>query len=246
MSADIISCLQLDKELSSRIFVVREINGCDSSFILIHEMSYCIKNKQSLLIISTHNSMNHFQNIGLKMNINLERHIHSGLIEFYNLGEDILSNIFNNEEYSLQEIFIRVKNRIKALQEKHEKVNVVVDGISHLFDVQYNLKDINEFTKKLIEIVTCHNNSFIVYHCFDLIEDVTHSLSNLLSHKAHTILEVQSLPSGWSTDISGHLTVKYPGQTFDNDHLFSLDCKSSRYLFKLFDRGVKLFAPGTV
>lgn len=246
MSTDVIACLQLDKDLSSNVHIVIEINGCDSSFVLSHVLNYCIKNKQALFVISTHNSIHHYQNVGLKMNYNLDRHIQTGLVEFYNLGDILVQHLILGENHSTQDIFLKVKDKILKMQQKHEKVNVVLDGVSHFFDLNYGLKDVNIFCKNLGNIVTSHNNSFIIFHCNDIVDDVTHVLSNLLSHRAHTILEVESLPSGWSADVSGHLNVKYPGQVFDTNHLYILDCKPSRYLFKLFDRGVKLFAPGTV
>ncbi|KAJ0177208.1 hypothetical protein K1T71_007217 [Dendrolimus kikuchii] len=246
MSSDVVTCLQLDKDSSSNVLVVKELNGCDSSFVLSHVLNHCIKNKQAVFVISTHNSVHHYQNVGLKMNYNLDRYIHSDLIEFYNLGEILVQNLILNENTSVQDIFLKLKDRLLVMQQKQEKVNVILDGVSHFFDFHYSLKDVNKFCKKLSDIVTCHNNSFIMYHCNDIADDVTHVFSNLLSHTAHTILEVESLPSGWSTDVSGHLVVKYPGQVFDINHLYLLDCKPSRYLFKLFDRGVKLFAPGTV
>lgn len=246
MSSDIISCLQLDKHLPSRIIVVKEINGCDSSFIDSCVLSHCIKNEASVIVVSTHNSLNHFQNVGLKMNYNLQKHIESGLIGFYNLAEESVNSHLTNGECSIQGLLLKIKEKILEKQQIGE-VNIILDGVSHLFDMQYTLKEVNDFVKQIFDLIKQSNNSFLLCHCNDASEyDITHTMVNLLIHKAHTVLETETLQSGWSTDVAGHLTVKYPGEKFSNEHKFTLNMKTTKYLFKLFDRGVKLLAPGTV
>lgn len=245
MSSDIITFLQLDRTLSSRVVVVKELNRCDSSFVTSCVLNHCIKKKAALCLISTHNSFQHYQNVGLRMNYNLQKQVDSGLVDFYNLGHHCTQNLLSDN--SLPELFHEVKERITSLQQKNDEVNVIMDGVTHLFDLGYTVQKVNTFCKELIELVTGYNNSFIVFHCHEANEDdVTRVMSNLLCHKAHTVLEVENLTSGLSADVTGHLTIKYPSLKFDTEHLYAMDMKMSRYLFKLFDRGVKLFAPGTV
>lgn len=245
MSADIVTLLHLEKVLSSRVIVVKEINRCDSSFITSCVLNHCIKNKTAVIIVSTHNSLQHYQNVGLKMNYNLQRYVDTGLVDIFKLGEFCIDSLLSN--INIPELIQKVQEKVISMQKKHDAVNVILDGISHLFDLNYSLTEVNTFCKELIEYVTNNNNSFVLFHCNIANEDdVSCVMSNLLSHKAHTVLEIENLPSGWSTDVSGHLTIKYPGVKFDTEHLYIMDIKPSRYLFKLFDRGVKLFAPGTV
>lgn len=246
MSSDIVSILQLDKELiSRRLIVAKEISGCDSTFLISCVLGHCIKNKLATLVVSTHNTQLHFQNVGVKINYNLQKHIDSGLVNFYNAGEVIVNSLVENQNISLDNVFLDIKERILAISEKHGSVNVIIDGISHFFNLQYSLKDVNKFCMDLISICR-DNNSFMLFLTNVVDDDVTNVLANLLSHKAHIVVTVESLSSGWSADVSGHLTVTYPGKKFESEHMYNMDIKPSRYLFKLFDRGVKLFAPGTV
>lgn len=245
MASDIISCLQLDKNAPGRIILIKEINGCDSAFIYSCVLSHCIKNQTPIVFISMHNSLNHHLNVGLKMNFNLQKHIDSGLIQFYNLGEEIVLNLLENVTFSIQELYLKVQHKIPS--RSTEPLNIIVDGLSHFFDLGYTLRDVNIFCKQLYGLVRQSNNSFLLIHCNQANEDdVTHTMSNLLMHKADTVVEIENLQSGWSADVSGLLTVKYLGQKFQYEHMFNLDRKPTRYLFKLFDRGVKLLAPGTV
>ncbi|XP_049869274.1 elongator complex protein 6 [Pectinophora gossypiella] len=248
MSSDIISSLQLDKDFGgSRVIVAQEINGCDSSFIVSCTLGHCIKNKKPVLIMSTHNSITHYQNVGLKMNYNIQRHIDNGLIQTYNLSGENVNMLMSNENVSLKVVLNEIKKIVSSMKEKHGSVNIIIDGVSHLFDLQYTLKEVNEFCKHLIAIIRGCENSFLLCLCNVASEDdVTHVMANLLSHKAHTVLEIESLSSGWSADVSGHLSIRHPGQKFQDEHTFTMDLKPAHYLFKLFDRGVKLFAPGTV
>lgn len=248
MSSDIVSILQLDKELTSRrLIIAKEINGCDSTFLVSCVLGHCIKNNLATLVVSTHNSQLHFHNVGVKINYNLQKHIDSGLINFYNAGDVIVNSLVENQEISLGNVFLDIKERILAIREKYGTVNVIIDGISHFFNLQYSLKDLNKFCEDVISLYTDDNtNSFMLFHTNVVDDDVTNVLANLLSHKAHIVVTVESLSSGWSADVSGHLTVTYPGKKFESEHMYNMDIKPSRYLFKLFDRGVKLFAPGTV
>lgn len=246
MSSDIVSILQLDKEFNlGRLIVAKEINGCDSTFLISCVLGHCIKNKSAVLVVSTHNSQLHFQNVGVKINYNLQRHIESGLVNFYNAGEVIVNSLVDNQEVSLDNVFFGIIGKILTLREKYGTVNVIIDGISHFFDMHYSLKDVNKFCNDVISVCR-DDNCFMLFHTNVVDDEVTHVLSNLLSYKAHTVVSVESLSSGWSADVSGHLTVAYPGRKFETEHMYNMDIKPTRYLFKLFDRGVKLFAPGTV
>jgi len=245
MASDIVSCLQLDKNTPGRIILIKEVNGCDSAFIDSSVLSNCIKNQTPIVCISMHNSLNHYLNVGLKMNYNLQKHIDSGLIQFYNLGEEIVLNFLESITFSTQELYLKVKEKIPS--QSLQPVKIIVDGLSHMFDLGYTLKDVNFFCRQLNGLIRQSNNSFLLIHCHQASEDdVTHTMSNLLMHKADIVVEVENLQSGWSADVSGLMTVKHLGQKFQYEHMFTLDRKQDRYLFKLFDRGVKLLAPGTV
>ncbi|XP_063533931.1 uncharacterized protein LOC134744155 [Cydia strobilella] len=247
MASDIISSLHLDKNTTSRVIVAKEINGCDSSFITSCILGNCIKSKQAVLFIATHNSLLHYQNVGLKMNYNLQKHVDAGLVHFLKLDEELVNLLMANEEKSLENIFTSINQIVQTLKLNNNVVHIILDGVSHLFDMQYTLRNVNKFCNQLIQLNRGNIASFVLFHCnVAHEEDVTHVMANLLCHTAHTILEVRNLLSGLSADVSGHLTIKYPGHKFEDEHINTIDMKPSRYLFKLFDRGVKLFAPGTV
>nr|XP_032520746.1 uncharacterized protein LOC116772619 [Danaus plexippus plexippus]XP_032520754.1 uncharacterized protein LOC116772619 [Danaus plexippus plexippus] len=247
MTADILTSLELDKVLqSNKVLVIKEINGGDSSFITSCVLGHCIRNKNATLLISTHNSLVHYHNVGLKMNYNLQKSVDSKIINFYDLGNELVSNMFEDKDSSL-EFMCKIKEQIKAMYDKNGTVNVIFDGVSHLFDLELTLKDINSLCKDVIDLLHSYNNSFLIFHCnVSHCDNVTNVLANLLSHKSHILVEVESLPSGLSSDVSGRLTIRYLYRKFQSVNLHIFDQKSSQYLFKLFDRGVKLLAPGTV
>ncbi|XP_068631892.1 elongator complex protein 6 [Battus philenor] len=247
MSSDVVSVLELDKVIaSSRALVIKEINNCDGSFITSSILGHFIKNKKAVLIISTHNSIKHYQNVGLKMNYNLNRGMDNGYIEFYNIGDEYVNKMLKNEYLVVEKLFQSIKNKFECLQMKHGSVNVIFDGVSHFLDMHFNLREVNMLCSMIIDLTRSYNSLFICQCNVASEHDVTQCLANLLSHKAYMVLEVENLASGWSTDASGHLTIKYPGKKFECDQMFVMNIKATEYLFKLFDRGVKLLAPGTV
>lgn len=245
MSSDLVANL-LDSKLSCKIVVVKEVNNCDSSFIVSSLMSHWIKNKLAVLIISTHHSLQHYQHVGLKMNYNLQKYIDSGLIQFYNLGYEIVSSLLKSEQSSLEQHLLKLMEKIYKFHETHNEIKIVFDGVSHLFDLNFTLNNVNKFCSDLIK-VSRHDNSSLFFNCNVASEDdVTSLLANSLTHKASTILEVEHLQSGLSADVSGHIVIKHPECKYQEEHMFILEQRPTKYLFKLFDRGVKLFAPGTV
>lgn len=247
MSSDLITNLRLDSKSTCKIVTIKEVNNCDSSFIISCLLSHWIKNKHAVLIVSTHNSLLHYQLVGLKMNYNLQKSLDAGSVVFYNLGDEIVTSLLTNENYSLEQQLSTIKEKILNLQKTFDVVDIVFDGISHLFDLAFTLKNINKFCKDLINVSRNVGCSSVLFHCNVVsVDDVTSTLASLLTHKASTVLEVEHLQSGLSSDVSGHLTIKHPERKFEEDHMFMLKNRSSKYLFKLFDRGVKLFAPGTV
>ncbi|XP_013199770.2 elongator complex protein 6 [Amyelois transitella] len=247
MATDIVSLLQLENGFSGRVITVKEIMNCDSSFIISCILSHCIKNKSAVVLVSAHNSLSHYQNVGIKMNYSLQKHIDSELIKFCDLGHEYADYLINDKNGSIDNFITKVTEIMTQMQDKYETVNIILDGITHLFDMDYNVRDVNLFCKEIVKKARSNNSkSFVIFHCnVASDDDVSNVIANLLSHKSDLLLEVENLPSGWSTDVSGHLTIKYIGKKFEPDHLFS-NLKSNKYLFKLFDRGVKLLAPGTV
>lgn len=248
MSSDIVSLLGLDKgRPQGQIILVKEINGCDSSFITSCIIGQQIKSKSSVLLITWHNMFTHYHNIGLKLNYNLSRSIEGGTVDLFNAGELLVNNVLDSKELPLNTIFLKIKERVVTLLQKHNSVCIMFEGFSHLFDLAYSLRDVNSFVRDIIYFVRELSNSFVVFQCnMASNEDVTSVMSNMMSHMADTILEVANLTTGLSADVSGHLNLKHPVQKFDPQHVSLMEVKSSCYHFKLFDRGVKLFAPGVL
>uniref|UniRef100_S4PWR9 Elongator complex protein 6 n=2 Tax=Pararge aegeria TaxID=116150 RepID=S4PWR9_9NEOP len=182
------------------------------------------------------------------MNYNLQKSIDVGLIHFYDAGQELVNNILENLDNSSQDFLYKITEKMSYMSQQYGSVNVIFNGVSHLFDLQFNLRQANKICKGIIDLVRSYNNnSFALFHCYVAMDDdATNLLANLLSHKAEILAEVESLSSGLSSDVSGHLTFKYLYQKYQRDHLYSLEPKMSQYLYKLFDRGVKLLAPGTV
>lgn len=247
MSSDIIPILHLDKDIfRGQVVLIKEINGCDSSFIISCVLDHQIKIKSATVLITFHHSLNHYQNVGLKMNYNIKKCIDSQFIKYSNVGQHIVNSLLQQNKLSLDDIFYKIKNDIIILLEKHDSVCILFEGISHLLDLKYDIREVNIFLRNIIKFVRS-NNAYIVFQCnVANEEDVTHVMANLLSHMAHTVVEVGNLSTGLSTDISGHLIVRYPYEKFKTENVSILDFKPSCYHFRLYDRGVKLFAPGVI
>ncbi|CAK1547183.1 unnamed protein product [Leptosia nina] len=246
--SDVITSLHLDKGVvTHKLIAVKELNGCDSSFIISCLLGHCIRNKNALLVVCLHNSQEHYHNVGLKMNYNLNKNVESGLIHFYNAGEELTRAILDSNSISANIFCTKLKEQIDKIKKNYNSVNIIIEGVSHLFDLEFSLREVNYICKEIINLVRDYDNSFLLMQCNAACDnDETHVMANLLAYKVHVLVEVDHLASGWSTDVSGHITFKYPSRKFEKEHKHKIELKPSHHLFKLFDRGVKLLAPGAV
>ncbi|CAH0397894.1 unnamed protein product [Chilo suppressalis] len=94
MSTDLISILRLDSDLPSKVITVKETKYCDSSFILSCIVSHSIKNKHAVIILSTHNSLMHYEQVGLKMNYSLQKQTEH-MFNFDQKSEKYLFKLFD-------------------------------------------------------------------------------------------------------------------------------------------------------
>ncbi|XP_050667220.1 uncharacterized protein LOC126966945 [Leptidea sinapis] len=245
--SDIISILKLDQRHISNVIVAKELNHCDSSFITSCVLGHCIKTGSSVFVICLHSTTPHYESVGMKMSYNLQKSINSGLIKFFNLDMmDVGLGLQTNCLVSPEKFITQAKRYLEAMKNKHLHVNIIFEGVSHLFDIGYSLKEIHFICKELVDI-TRKDKSFLLLNCNVANEgDETHVLANLLAHKSDVAVDINQLSSGWSIDVTGNINVVYPSRKFNSDYVYNLDPKPSHHLFKMFDRGVKLLVPGTL
>ncbi|KAG7302665.1 hypothetical protein JYU34_012616 [Plutella xylostella] len=246
MASDILSILKLDPATTSssggKVIVAKELNGCESTFIISSFFGEYYRSSTHTLLVLLHNPLSHYQNVSLRMNYNLQKLIDSGHLEVCDLAKESVDNLLTGNS-QLKDMGAKVMDKLTEMKKKCGEVTVIVDGLSHLFDLEYSLSEVNEFCRSVIRS-RGEGRSHVVLHCHVASEDhVTNTCANMLCHMADTVVVVENLSSGLSADVSGHLKVTYPGQKFVDD---VIDIKSVQYLFRLFDKGVKVFAPGCV
>lgn len=254
MAHNVISTLELDKEsLDGKVITINENSGCDANFFFSCLMSKQIKEGGGICLVNVHNDFNHFHNIGLKMGYNLKKLKDVGSIyniDFLQMVSDAISNnIYNkcidlsSENESTSSLYKLVDNALSTLHKTHKSVCIIIDDVTNFLDLNYTMSDINQFVHKCKSLVSQNNSSLIMGLHTTSMDNRNYAMIKGFYYISDIVCEVSPLSTGRSVDVSGSFKIIRP---WINDDLMTLSKNTSMnyYLFKLFDRGVKVFAPG--
>lgn len=254
MAQNIISSLELDKEsLDGKVIIINENSGCDANFFFSCLMSKQIKEGGGICLVNVHNDFNHFHNIGLKIGYNLNKlkdvgSIHN--IDFLQMVSDAVSNNvydkcidLTSDNESSSSLYKLIENTLFTLHKTHKSVCIIIDDITNFLNLNYTMSDINKFVQKCKSLTLQNTSSFIMGLHTTSTNNPNYAMIRMFYYIADIVCEVSPLSTGRSVDVSGSFKIIRP---WINDDLMTLNKNTSMnyYLFKLFDRGVKVFAPG--
>lgn len=246
MANDVIHTLDLDNEgLKGKLILVKENSGCDGSFFHSCFISKQIKDKGAICLVTVHNDFNHYYSVGMKMGYNLKTLKDTGSVINIDFLDIVSNHIDLNESVDFVSIlFSKIENAIRTLRSKHSSVCLIVDDLTHLSNLKFTITDINLFILKCSNYVINDEQFCVVFgtHVTSSNDD-SFIVSQLVSHMADIVCDVSNLKTGRSVDVSGSFKILKPWLDNDSTSL-STHTKLNNYLFKLFDRGVKVFAPG--
>ncbi|KAG5878009.1 hypothetical protein JTB14_025464 [Gonioctena quinquepunctata] len=150
---------------------------------------------------------------------------------------DIVEDIGLDERY-LQEdkenivkcLYFDIKKNLEEMVKNSEKqAYLIVDDVSHLHDLGIENTQIMTFVNYCLNLI--NNEKITVVLNNHVASKFDELVSNNMEYVADVHVEVSSLKTGRSHDVTGLLTVQRKS-------------KKSQYQFKAFDRGIKTFHPG--
>lgn len=254
MAQNINTKLEFDKEIENRFIFIKEEHGIDASFLVASLMQNALHLDSGLCLLSVHNSSNHYQYVGNKLGFNLQESQESGhahvvdvmkyIIQSLN-GEadnsktDFLSK--NPDQECLKKLYSIVETSVTKLKEQHGCVYLVIDNISDLLSIGHCAKDIISFvyycrellfiTHELVLVVCAHNSEN---------DKDANLICNALMHAADYKIKVSGLITGFSPNVTGKIEAER------RDLCQEYWTEKKEFLYKLSDRQIKLFAPGSV
>lgn len=254
MAQNINTKLGFDKEIENRFIFIKEEHGIDTSFLVASLMQNALHLDSGLCLLSVHNSSNHYQYIGNKLGFNLQESQESGHAVVVDVMKSIINSLYDEADNSeinfvsknkAQECFRKlygiVETSVIKLKERHTCVYLIIDNVSDLLSLGYSAKDVISFvyycrallftTHGLVLVVCAHNSEN---------DKDSNLICNALMHAADYKIKVSGLTTGFSLNVTGRI------QAERRDLCLEYWIEKLEFLYKLGDRQIKIFAPGSV
>ncbi|GLV44818.1 poly [Carabus blaptoides fortunei] len=236
----------LDLNSQEKIIAIRENKLSDANFILTSLIAKTFSEQNTLCFIILHHTLGHYQNVGKRLGYDLIAQISAGQARVIEPMKQIVDDIANtipvylqqNKESVVRYLFDQIQQNIDELQKQNggRVTSLVIDDISHLFDLGVDLKNVLRFLK-YCNGLAFNSNVNVVVNCH-VNTDIDEIIANLMFHSADVCVNVCALRTGRSRNVSGVLSVSKKTSTKTNIH------QQNTYHFKLTDKDIKLFAPG--
>lgn len=232
VSNQVLAVLKIKPE--DKIIFIRENSFADSNFIITHLLKQLLYEKSRVCFLTLHNTLEHYQQVGKKLQYDLNQAVQKGDVKVIDPLEELVDNIGQDLEDQRTNILHCIFNSAKAeidsfLAAQDHPLYVIIDDMSHFLDLGVELSELINFTNRCLNL-TSNKNVFAIINSHvssktDLI------LANGIQYVCDVLVTVSPLKTGRSTDITGLMSVQRGRE-------------ESRYHFKAFDRGVKTFRPG--
>ncbi|XP_076644230.1 elongator complex protein 6 [Halictus rubicundus] len=255
--------LGIDKvNMDGKLILIEERHNSNANFVLNSVILNALSNNNGICFILFHNTFNHYHNVGMKFGYNLKVLKAEGKVDIIEPMKIIGANLQsrnNDDTCKLQETNIKVTSDITSdlsdslfriikneycEMKKSQNVTIVIDDLSHLYNLGFTLKDSMCYLKLLRSLIECDNTSLcIAIHTYDskLQNSSANVAVHILKYMAHLFVMIDSFETGYSSDVTGKIAVNWRVDHVRREHNWS---EISRYMYKVSDRQVKVYAPG--
>lgn len=275
MTDAVCSALGIDRvDLRGKLTLIEEQHGSDANFLVNTFISSSLQKSQGICLILFHNNFGHYHNIGMKLGYNLNvlrergqvsvlepmklirRNIHdlghdsvdAANVEFDETDSDDISglSVMERGPTIVRKLIEPLKRKISDLLKNQDSVMVIIDDLSHLFDLQMNIRDVWFFVRYIRSFVEFEQSlsMCILTHTYKADPDSCQPdlIAVGLKHIAQLIIVVEPLSTGLAKDVSGKMNVRWKMDSIRTKYNWP---EKLSYLFKLLDRQVKVFPPGS-
>ncbi|XP_063995892.1 elongator complex protein 6 [Diachasmimorpha longicaudata] len=161
------------------------------------------------------------------------------------IEDNVIPDAMKLDEHLVRHLFVALKAKYFEVSKVRESVTVIIDDLSHLFDMNLSLTDVWTYVKYLRSLMQFEPKMSvcIMTHMYRTNTDSCQPDNIVigLRRMAHLTIMVEPLSTGHANDISGKLTVIWRIDSIRKKHLWP---ERMTYLYKLMDRQIKVFTPG--
>jgi hypothetical protein len=257
MATSVCSALGTDKEnLVGKLIAVEEHHGSNGNFVLNCLIAEQVHKEGAVCLVALHNSFGHYHNVGTKLGYNLRQLQEKGCVESIEVlkslndslnavHEDRAQNVlFGDEENTMRNLFHLIEEKTKKLLQNRKLVSLIIDDLSDLLSLGIPIKEVLSFLQYCRTLLESQSGlSLVVLTHIAEGDEEQRLLASGLCHVADMIVTICGLKTGQSSDVSGAMNVIH--RRLDQPMVVHEWNKQNLYHFKLLDRQVKVFAPGT-
>lgn len=248
MANDVLSVLHLDKEsLCNKVIVIGECQDTDTIFFHCSLIAKQLKDKGAVCFVNFHNDSEFYNKVCRKMGYNLSDLLETGSLKFIDCVSHINDSLrgiedatinFLKDPNALDKLFSIIELSVLELITNHSSVLILIDDLTHLFDLNYNANSINLFYQRCKCLVFKHPQCSLEVGVHIVSEyHQSNILYNAISHMSTISCKTTSLKTGRSLEVTGNLSIAKSS----SDQCINMQ----NYHYKLYDRGIKVFAPGS-
>jgi len=237
ISNPVLSSLKIQKE--DKIIFIKENLDADSNFIITHLLKQILYEKNRAYLLTLHNTFDHYQNVGKKLGYDLKQAVQKGDVVVFDplmeiidsIGQEAEENFEDPKTNILKHLINSIKKEITNLTKtQNQSAYLIIDDLSHFLDLGIELSQVISFINACINL-TSNDDILVVINSHVSSSESDKIIASSLRYVCDLFIEVSSLNTGKSTDITGVIRV-FRGEDENNYH------------YRAFDRGVKTFHPG--
>ncbi|XP_074106254.1 elongator complex protein 6 [Cotesia typhae] len=145
----------------------------------------------------------------------------------------------------IQHLFTSLRHQYYETKKIRESVTIIIDEITHLFDLNLSLKEVWLYTKYLRSLMESEPTLALCVMGHSYQTDADNCYPNIIvqviRRMSHLFVITEPLKTGYANDISGNMHVQWRVAAIRKQHHWS---ERTTYQYKLLDRQIKLFTPG--
>ncbi|EFN87839.1 uncharacterized protein LOC105192419 [Harpegnathos saltator] len=249
--------------MDGKMVLIEEQHGTNANFLVNAILSDTLKKGNAVCLVHCHNTFGHYHNIGVRFGYNLlslkaegqvtvvepMKIVASNVIDICKDSidnEKIIADIISQEHKDIvYRLFRCIKEKCEEAANFNASVVLVIDDISHLFNLGLSVHDVMYLIRYLRSFMASHGISqlYILTHTYQEDPKISDAdmVANCFKHMAHLCVTTEPLITGHSSDASGKLTICWRTNSIRSKYHWP---EKIIYLFKLLDWQVKIYAPG--
>lgn len=232
----LLACLDVSRD--DKIVAVIEDGLADANFIVTHLIKDILENNDKLCLVILHNTIGHYHNVLKRLGCDLLKKVEQGYVKVLEplktLADNIESGDVLDSNYSgqfINNLFSNISSGLEKLNSTSESVYLVIDDLSHLFDLTGNLQSVAHFLNQCVNITNDSIFSVIIgVHVSDGNDKI---IRNSLAHVCDLMIEVSSLKTGRTRNVTGVIDI----------HRMRTE-KKDTYHYQATEKEIKPFCPG--